>query len=93
MKVVFKIEESDLSGIRMWDQFSERLTRLVDAGFSEIVIDFGAVRTVSSLALGTIVATHQKMASAGHRLTVTNLSEELKALAAKTRLLGLISVE
>jgi anti-anti-sigma factor len=93
MKVVFKIEEGDLTGLRVWDQFSERLTRLVDAGFTEIVVDLGAVRSLSSLALGTIVATNQTMASAGRRLVVTNLSEELKKLAVDTKLLGVISIE
>ena len=93
MKVIFKIEEGDLSGLRVWDQFSERLNRLVDAGFTEIVIDLGAVRTMSSLALGTIVATNQTMSSAGRRLVVTNLSEELKKLAVETKLLGVISIE
>jgi len=93
MKVIFKIEEADLTGLRVWDQFSEKLNRLVDAGFTEIVIDLGAVRTMSSLALGTIVATNQTLASAGRRLVVTNLSEELKRLADETRLLGVISIE
>jgi anti-anti-sigma factor len=93
MRVILQIENEDLSGLRMWDQFSEKLTRLADAGFPEIVIDLGAVRNISSLALGTIVATHQKMSSAGHRLSVTNLSEDLKRLAGATRLLGLINVE
>jgi anti-anti-sigma factor len=93
MKVIFKIEEGDLSGLRVWDQFSERLNRLVDAGFTEIVIDLGAVRTMSSLALGTIVATNQTMASAGRRLVVTNLGEELRRLTVETKLLGVISIE
>jgi anti-anti-sigma factor len=93
MKVVFKIEEGDLSGLRVWDHFSERLTGLVDAGFTEIVIDLGSVRTMSSLALGTIVATNQTMAGAGRRLVVTNLSPELKRLAVETKLLGVISIE
>ena len=48
---------------------------------------------MSSLALGTIVATNQTMASAGRRLVVTNLSEELKRLAVETKLLGVISIE
>ena len=93
MKVIFKIEEGDLSGLRVWDLFAEKLNRLVDAGFTEIVIDLGAVRNMSSLALGTIVATNQTMSSAGHRLVVTNLSEELKKLAVETKLLGVISIE
>jgi hypothetical protein len=92
MKVIFKIEAEDLTGLRVWDQFSERLNRLVDAGFSEIVIDLAAVRNLSSLALGTIVATNQTMASAGRRLVVTNLSEELKRLAVE-KTLGVISIE
>jgi len=93
MKVIFKIEEGDLSGLRVWDQFSERLNRLVDAGFTEIVIDLAAVRTMSSLALGTIVATNQTMASAGRRLVVTNLGKELTRLTVETKLLGVISIE
>lgn len=93
MKVVLKIEEGDLSGLRVWDQFAERLNRLVDAGFTEIVVDLGAVRTLSSLALGTIVATNQTMASAGRRLVVKNLSEDLKRLATETKLLGVIAIE
>ncbi|MHB8835671.1 MAG: STAS domain-containing protein [Candidatus Methylomirabilia bacterium] len=93
MKVIFKIEEGDLTGLRVWDQFSEKLNGLVDAGFSEIVIDLAAVRNLSSLALGTIVATNQTMASAGRRLVVTNLSAELRKLAVETKLLGVISIE
>ena len=93
MKVIFKIEAGDLSGLRVWDQFAERLNRLVDAGFAEIVIDLGDVRSMSSLALGTIVATNQTLASAGRRLVVTNLSEELKRLAVETKLLGVIPIE
>jgi anti-anti-sigma factor len=93
MKVTLVIEERDLQGLRTWDQFTEKLTGLVDAGFSEIVVDFSAVQSVSSLALGSIVATHQKMASAGNRLVVTNLNEQLKRLVAQTRLLGIINVE
>lgn len=93
MKVIFKIEEEDIAGLRMWDQFSEKLNVLVDAGFSEIVIDLGAVQGMSSLALGTVVATSRTMASAGRRLVVTNLSEELRRLAVETKLLGIVSIE
>lgn len=93
MKVVLKIEETDLSGLRVWDQFSEKLNQLVDAGFSEIVLDFAAVHAISSLALGSIVASSQTMSSAGRRLVVVNLNEELKSLARHTKLLDLISVQ
>jgi anti-anti-sigma factor len=93
MKVVLKIEEGDLSGLRMWDQFSDKLIRLVDAGFPDIVVDLGAVRTISSLALGSIVSAHQKMAAAGNRLAVTNLSKDFQRLVSEAGLLGSIPVE
>jgi anti-anti-sigma factor len=93
MKVILKIEEGDLSGLRMWDQFSEKLIRLVDAGFPEIIVDLGAVRVISSLALGTIVSAHQKMASAGNRLAVTNLNKDLRRMVGESGLLGAIPVE
>jgi anti-anti-sigma factor len=93
MKVILKIDEGDLSGLRMWDQFSEKLLRLVDAGFTEIVVDLGAVRTITSLALGTIVSTHQKMAAAGNRLAVANLNEDFRRVIERSGLLGNIPVE
>jgi len=48
---------------------------------------------MSSLALGTIVATNQTLASAGRRLVVTNLGPELQKLANETKLHNLITIE
>ncbi|MBW2647990.1 MAG: STAS domain-containing protein [Deltaproteobacteria bacterium] len=89
MKVVLKIED-DISSLRNWDEFSEKLMKLVDSGFSEITIDLQGVKKISSLALGAIVASHQKMSSAGRRLVVANICDELKKLLGETKILSMI---
>ncbi len=91
MKVVLKIEE-DISSLRDWDEFSEKLMKLVDSGFSEITIDLQDVKKISSLALGVIVASHQKMSGAGRRLVLTEISDELRKLLGETRILNMMNV-
>lgn len=91
MKVILKIED-DISGLSNWDEFSAKLLKLVDSGFSEITIDFQSVKKISSLALGTIVASHQKMSSAGKRLVLANLSDDLKKLLGETNVLSMMNV-
>ena len=92
MKIVLTIEGS-ISGLKGWDQFAERLTVLVDAGYNEIVVDFRNVGQISSLALGTILASHSKMSAAGRRLVITNLNDEIKKVAAETKILDKLYVE
>ena len=91
MKVVLKIED-DVSSLRNWDEFSEKLMKLVDSGFSEIIIDLKNVKKLSSLALGAIVASHQKMSSAGRKLVITNVGDELKKLLGATKVLSIVNV-
>lgn len=91
MKVVLKIE-NDISSLRNWDEFSEKLTKLVDSGFSEITVDLQDVKKISSLALGAIVASHQKMSSAGRRLVISNVGDDLKKLLGATKVLSIVNV-
>jgi anti-anti-sigma factor len=92
MKIVLTIEGS-ISGLKGWDEFAEKLTSLVDAGYSEIVVDFRNVGQISSLALGTILASHSKMLAAGRKLVVTNLNDEIKRIAAETKILDKLNIE
>jgi anti-anti-sigma factor len=92
MKIVLTIEGS-ISGLKGWDEFAEKLTGLVDAGYSEIVVDFCNVGQISSLALGTILASHSKMLAAGRKLVITNLNDEIKRVAAETKILDKLYVE
>ncbi|MFH1672794.1 MAG: STAS domain-containing protein [Pseudomonadota bacterium] len=92
MKVVLKVED-DIASLKNWDEFSEKLTKLVDSGFSEITIDLQDVKKISSLALGAIVASHQKMSSAGRRLVVSNIGDDLKRLFGETKVLSIVNVK
>jgi len=92
MKVEFKVQ-NDISGLQQWDTFSAELTKLVDSDVEEIALDMENVTRISSLALGSIVATHQKMAGEGRRLVVANIGEELKKLFRATKVLDLLNLE
>lgn len=91
MKIVFTVEDG-ISGLKRWDEFAERLTKLVEGGYSEITVDFQNVERVSSLALGTLMASHKNMSSAGRRLVVANLSDEMKKIVTETRLADVLNI-
>jgi anti-anti-sigma factor len=91
MRVIMCLDEDSFASMSSWDDFADKLLRLVDAGFQEVVIDFRQIRRISSLALGTIVSSHQKMNAAGRTLAITNLSPELKEMFQGFKLLGLLS--
>lgn len=90
MKVILKVD--DIRDLRDLDDFSAKLIKLVDSGFSEIEVDMKNVTHISSMALGSIVASHQKMASAGRKLVISNLNEEMKKLMAGTKFLDIIQI-
>lgn len=83
MKVILQIDE-DMSGMASWDEFTKRLMALVDAGFPVIEIDFRNTKRMSSLALGAIVSSDQRMRTAGRSLVLTNINNELKVLLERT---------
>jgi anti-anti-sigma factor len=53
---------------------------------SPLLLDFGNVHSVSSAALGTLVALHRGLLAAGRRLTFRNLNPEVYEVFAVTRL-------
>lgn len=91
MKVVLTLE-GNVSGLEGWDEFTEKLTKLVDAGYSEITVDLAKVSKMSSLALGTIVASHQRMESAGRELVLVNLSEDMRNMVQATGIAGTLNI-
>lgn len=92
MKVVLSLE-GDISGLKGWDRFAEKLTGLVEGGYTEVTVDLGNVERISSLALGTIMASHKKMKSAGRRLVLTNISEDFRKVAEAMGILETLNVE
>lgn len=92
MKAIFRLEE-DISSLGNWNDFTKKLTLLVDGGFNEVIIDLQDVKKISSLALGALVASHQKMSSAGRKLVITNVGDDLGKLLEETKILSILNVE
>jgi len=55
-------------------------------GAPEVVLDFDNVEYVASLALGTLVTLHKRLAAAGQRLSLCNLRPLVREVFATTRL-------
>jgi anti-anti-sigma factor len=51
-----------------------------------LLLDFGNVDYVSSLGLGLLIALHKQLRSAGRRLSIGNLSEQVQEVFVVTRL-------
>ncbi len=62
------------------DAFAAELMKAEDSRFTEVVLDFAGAETISSLAMGSIFAVHQKMAETGRKLMIINASEKIKRL-------------
>jgi len=64
------------------DAFASELAQISNAGndFTELVLDFEGTSIMSSMAMGTIFSTHQKLASQGKNLIIINASERVKRL-------------
>ena len=92
MKISMAVEES-INSLKKWEEFAEKLNRLVDGGYTEITVDLQNVSVISSLAFGTLVASHKKMSGAGRKLVVTNLSDEMRKVASETRLMDILNIQ
>lgn len=62
------------------DAFASELMKAEDSEFSEVILDFGGTETISSMAMGSIFATHQKMQEEGRKLVITNASDKIRRL-------------
>jgi anti-anti-sigma factor len=62
-------------------------------GAQELVLDFGNVHYIASLALGVLVTMHKRVAAAGRRLTLCNLRPPVREVLAITCLDKLLNVK
>jgi anti-anti-sigma factor len=71
----------------------EELTRLVgESGPGGLVLDFGNVRSLSSLMLGKLVRLNQAARDAGGELALCNLRPDVQAIFEVTRLTQLLRI-
>ena len=62
------------------------LKEAVDAGTKELCIDLANAAMIDSLGLGLIIASHNSLSKAGGKLSVINVSRDVKDLFKKMRL-------
>src|SRR5262245_35873562 len=68
----------------------EQLSRLADeAGRGQVLLNFGNVDALSSMALSKFISLHKKVQSAGGRLIVCNLNPTIDEIFATTQLASL----
>jgi anti-anti-sigma factor len=63
-----------------------------DLAGEHLLLDFANVKEISSLELGTLIGLHRRMAAAGGRLTLFNLSTLLYEVFTVTRLHTLMEI-
>ena len=87
MRVTLEIGKQfpDITGSAA-DAFAAELMKAEDSRFTEVVLDFAGTETISSLAMGSIFAVHQKMSEQGRKLMIINASEKI------TRLLRMVNM-
>lgn len=62
------------------DQFASELMKIEDSDYNEVILDFDGTESISSMAMGSLFATHQKMAEQSRKLVVINAGEKIKRL-------------
>ncbi len=65
----------------MSDAFSTELNAaLENSDFSELVLDFKGTKTISSMAMGALFSTNEKLKKSGKSMTIINAGEKVAHL-------------
>lgn len=62
------------------DEFARELLKIEESDYKEVVLDFGATRAISSMAMGSLFATYQKLASQNRTMKIVNPNENISRL-------------
>jgi len=62
----------------MSDQFADELVKIEGSSYDEVTLDFKGTETISSMAMGTLFATHRKMKEQNRKLMIINASPHVK---------------
>lgn len=63
------------------DAFAAEMNQVVSSGdFTELVLDFNGTKIISSMAMGAIFQTYQKLKEQGKKLQIINASEKVTHL-------------
>lgn len=81
MKITLEVGKQfpDITGAAS-DAFAAELMKIEDGEYTEVVLDFDGTNSISSMAMGSLFATHQKMMETSRRLIIVNASDKIKRL-------------
>lgn len=94
MRVTLEIGKQfpEITGIAS-DTFASELMKAEDSEFTEIILDFAGTETISSMAMGSIFATHQKLTEQGRKLVIVNASDKIKRLLRMVNMANLLDMD
>lgn len=76
----------------MSDAFSSELNAALESGdFTELILDFQGTRTISSMAMGALFSTNEKLKQNGKSLHVINAGEKVAHLLHMVNMSELLS--
>ena len=62
------------------DEFAKELMKIEDSDYKEVILDFSSTRSISSMAMGSLFATYQKLASQNRKIRIVNPNENIVRL-------------
>ena len=94
MKVTLEIGKQfpEITGTAS-DTFAAELMKIEDSDFREVILDFKGTDAISSMAMGSIFATHQKMSEQGRKLIIKNASEKIQRLLRMVNMAHLVEIQ
>ena len=92
MRVTMDIGDKDNPHITgpQADAFAQELLEIEEAEFKEVVLDFSNVETLSSMAMGSLLATYQKLAEQKRRLGIINPNDNVRRVLRMVKMDSLI---
>lgn len=73
------------------DEFAKELLKIEEADYDEVVLDFADTNAISSMAMGSLFATYQKLASQNRKLKIVNPNENIQRLLRLVNMHDLLS--
>jgi len=68
------------------ESMKKDLLKLIKQGIKELTIDFAVIETIDSVGLGVLIATHNSLESAGGKLKIKNVSNNIYKIFKTMRL-------
>ncbi|MBP5233833.1 MAG: STAS domain-containing protein [Planctomycetes bacterium] len=93
MRVTMDVGDKDDPNITgpQADAFAQELLEIEEAEFKEVVLDFSNVETLSSMAMGSLFATYQKLAEQKRKLSIVHPRESIRRLLRMFKMDSLIA--